>query len=200
MPMPKPTTKIEGLPLSIIILFPIDSSLGGPKIETGGQRLSVNRRMALTQSELRFRPRASPEYLRSSTCLLPARGVLSRSLHRLRHRCRESRPNYGFVLAPRPNIFEAQLAFCQLVEFSPDLYTDCVIAAANPDRTTVSSSRLARISSKLNLPSASSWSSLPISTPTASSLPRIQTELRFRPRASPEYLRSSTCLLPARGV
>src|ERR1019366_10681371 len=42
-------------------------------------------------------------------------------------------PNYGFVLAPRPNIFEAQLAFCQLVEFSPDLYIDCLIAAANPN-------------------------------------------------------------------
>jgi hypothetical protein len=42
-------------------------------------------------------------------------------------------PNYGFVLAPRPNIFEAQLAFCQFVEFSPDLYIDCFIAAANPD-------------------------------------------------------------------
>src|ERR1017187_7156724 len=42
-------------------------------------------------------------------------------------------PNYGFVLAPRPNIFEAQLAFCQFVEFSPDLYIDCFIATANPD-------------------------------------------------------------------
>jgi hypothetical protein len=42
-------------------------------------------------------------------------------------------PNYDFVLAPRPNIFEAQLAFCQLVEFSPNLYIDCLIAAANPN-------------------------------------------------------------------
>jgi len=57
---------------SSIILFPIDSSLAEPKIETGGQRLSVNRRMTLAQSQLRLHPRAAPEYLRSSTCLLPA--------------------------------------------------------------------------------------------------------------------------------
>src|ERR1019366_4315422 len=84
--------RVRTIPVPTGWALTIDSSLGGPKIETGGHRLSVNRRMALTQSQLRFRPRAAPEYLRSSTCLLPARGVLSRSLHRLPHRCRESKP------------------------------------------------------------------------------------------------------------
>jgi len=90
-PMPKPTTKFEGLPLSIIILFPIDSSL------EGGQRLKLG----------------------ASAC-------------RQTGGWRSLGQNYGFVLSPRPNTFEAQLAFCQLVELSADLYIDCLIAAANP--------------------------------------------------------------------
>jgi hypothetical protein len=41
-------------------------------------------------------------------------------------------PDSGLVFAPRLNIFEAQSALCQFLEFSPDLHINGLITATKP--------------------------------------------------------------------